>query len=176
MLVTNSADYLESIALLYLESYAGGTSAQFIDPVGMRNYLTGALSCGYAHLIFENEFLIACLLYTPLSFDTDCPMTIRNAFRLDKCAYITEVMVAETYRGQGIGRVLLRSFFEKIDTEKYTDAFIRVWDENVPALKLYEKSGFRKVAEIRQEKIKPDGKSRFVMNKLYLHKSITKMP
>lgn len=155
-----------------MESYSKGTSAQFVYSEVLYSYLNEILQSGFALLHLENEVLKACLLYTPLSFDKQCPELIKANYDIDKCLYIAEVMVAEAFRGKGLGKVLLADFFNRIDPEKYPDVFLRVWDENIPALKLYEKAGFEKFSSIEQLKKTPDGKTDFVMTKIYLHKPL----
>jgi len=158
---------------LYIESYSKGSSAQYIDNNELHSYLAEVLHLGNALLFTENEILKACLLYTPLSFDKLCPESVFSTFRLSKCVYIAEVMVAEPYRGQGLGKMLLKEFFDIVDTKKYKDVFLRVWNENTPALKLYEKMGFKKCETIEQQKNTPDGKNVIVMTKIYLHKPLS---
>jgi ribosomal protein S18 acetylase RimI-like enzyme len=75
-------------------------------------------------------------------------------------------------RGKGIGTQLLNGFFETVDKNRFTDVFIRVWNENKAALTLYQRFGFAEVATIEQMKTKPDGKGSFIMKKIYLHKKI----
>lgn len=158
---------------MYIESYSKGTSAQYIDTIELHNYLKDVLQFGSAMLLAENDMLKACLLYTPLSFDKLCPESILLDFQIEKCVYIAEVMVAEPFRGQGLGKRLLNEFFDIVDKQKYNDVFIRVWADNMPALKLYEKVGFKNCTSIEQVKNTPDGKSDFVMTKIYLHKPLS---
>lgn len=155
-----------------MESYSKGTSAQYVDSAELYTYLTEILQSGFALLHFQNEGLQACLLYAPLSFDKQCPELITANYEIDKCLYIAEVMVAEAFRGVGLGKLLVADFFNRIDKEKYSDVFLRVWDMNIPALKLYEKAGFEKYASIEQHKKMPDGKTDFIMTKIYLHKPL----
>ena len=175
MYITNSPEHIEVIGQLYVESFTQGASAQFVDVAELRQYLAEILAVGCAILLFEGETLKACLLYTPLTFDQYCPETISSNFQAKKCAYIAEIMVAESFRGHGFGKALLTEFFKTVDAEKYNDVFIRVWDQNTPALQLYEKMGFTKFASIEQIKKTPDGNSNFVMNKIYLHKPLSKV-
>lgn len=128
---------------------------------------------GWAILCFDEcNRLISCLLYTSLCEDLLCPPVITEAFAPDKCVYIAEIMVDEQFRGQGLGKALISCFFETVDRLKYNDVFIRVWDENTPAIQLYQKMGFRIVADIKQTKKTLNGDSEFIMNKLYLHKKL----
>lgn len=128
---------------------------------------------GWAIQFFDgNSQLIACLLYTSLSEDLLCPPVITEAFATDRCAYIAEIMVDEQFRGKGLGKALISCFFETVDRLKYNDVFIRVWDENTPAIQLYQKMGFQIVADIKQTKKTLSGDSGFIMNKLYLHKKL----
>ena len=157
---------------MYVESYSKGKSAQYIDHSELNRYLSDILQSGTAIICAENEVLKACLLYAPLSFDKFLPESIVSHFKIEKCVYIAEVMVAETFRGQGLGNAIIKDFFEIVDSQNYTDVFIRVWDGNLPALNLYEKMGFTKCATIEQHKKTPDGKTDFVMRKMYLHKPL----
>ena len=81
-------------------------------------------------------------------------------------------MVAEEARGQGIGTKLLNQFFDSVDKQRYSDSFVRVWDQNIPALSLYRKMGFEPIASMEQTKIKADESGTFVMHKIYLHKKL----
>ncbi len=173
MQITNSPEYIPAIHRLYIESYSKGTSAQYVDSKELYNYLTEIFQSGSALLFVENDVLKACLLFTPLAFDKHCPESIISDFQLEKCVYIAEVMVSEPYRGQGLGKMLINEFFDIVDKQKFKDVFLRVWEENVPALKLYEKMGFKICASIEQSKKAPDGISDFVMKKLYLHKALS---
>lgn len=172
MQITNSTEYIPAIQRLYVESYSKGTSAQYVDSAEVHAYLTEILQSGFALMHSENEVIKSCLLYTSLSFDHQCPEIITTNYPIDKCIYIAEVMVAEAFRGKGLGTILLEDFLYRIDKEKYSDVFLRVWDENIPALKLYEKVGFTKFASMEQLKKTPDGKTDFVMKKIYLHKPL----
>jgi len=167
---TNQPEFIPAIAGLYTEAYTQGISAQYIDSEELKTYLIEILKTGTAILQFENNILTACLLYTPLSFDKLCPEKIKSEFEPDKCLYIAEVMVSLSYRGMGLGKKLLTEFFKNADTVNYNHVFLRVWENNLPALTLYSKSGFERVTTIDQLKKMPDGKTDFVMKKIYLHK------
>ncbi|MFT3752488.1 MAG: GNAT family N-acetyltransferase [Paludibacter sp.] len=81
-------------------------------------------------------------------------------------------MVQEKKRGQGIGKKMMDRFLETIDKLRFNDAFIRVWEENIPALTLYKRMGFEPVSTIEQTKTKLNGTDTFVMKKIYLHKRL----
>ncbi len=172
ILKSNSIEYFDAIVQLYHDAYSKGFSKQYIDKNNLDVYISEILKHGYAIFVKHNNIFKACLLYTPLSLDYQCPQAITSNFKLDKCAYIAEIMVAEPFRGQGFGKMLLNAFFEKIEYQYYTDVFIRVWEENIPAIKLYENFAFEKYTSIEQTKRKPDGKTDFVMKKIYLHKPL----
>ena len=67
---------------------------------------------------------------------------------------------------------MMSKFLETVDKSKFTDVFIRVWEENIPALNLYKKMGFEPISSINQTKIKANGTDTFVMKKIYLHKKL----
>ena len=80
-------------------------------------------------------------------------------------------MVHEDVRGQGIASALIHEFLENEKEKGITDAVIRVWIENIPAVKLYEKLGFRRIEKITQTKFKSETET-FEMKKIYLHKKL----
>ena len=133
-------------------------------------YLSNLLETGIAILWFENSIPKACLLYTALTNDAVCPVQISTNYKLERSAYIAELMVDEDCRGKGIGKMLIESFFETVNKADYTDAFIRVWDGNIAALSLYKKVGFSPIDTIEQLKKSVDGNEDLLMRKIYLHK------
>jgi ribosomal protein S18 acetylase RimI-like enzyme len=169
--VSNSIVYLNDIQNLYIDAFASGESAQFIDNELLEIYLSSILKSGNAIIIVENNMIVACLLYTSLKNDKDCPATITLNFDINHCAYIAEVMVHSQFRKSGYGKKLLEYFFDNV-TDKYTQVFIRVWDKNEIALKLYQNNGFKIFDSIEQEKLSPDKSQKIKMTKLYLYKAL----
>ncbi|OIP82298.1 MAG: hypothetical protein AUK44_07900 [Porphyromonadaceae bacterium CG2_30_38_12] len=164
--------YLQPISQLYLNCFSLGESAQYVDSVYLQQYLCAVLTTGKSLMFFNKQQLIACLLYAPLTIDTDCPKQIVDAFRPTNCAYIAEIMVDEQYRGKGLGKKLLKEFYNTVDSCIYQHAFIRVWDKNTAAIGLYQKMGFEPYTTIEQQKISADGITPFSMHKIYLYKSL----
>lgn len=170
---TNSSHCKESLMLLYTEAFGEGQSAQHIDPVQLSRYFDALLAQGYALLATEGQTLCGALLACPLTFDSELPSALAQTFRPAQCLYLAEMMVSKNARGQGLGQLLMDAFEQTADRSCFTDAFIRVWDQNTPALRLYLKNGYCSVGSLEQQKTKPDGKTLFSMNKLYLHKKFT---
>lgn len=169
---TNNTDYRLEISDLYIEAFSNGLSKQYIDIEKLRRYLDDILQNGYALLAIDNELVIGAILCCPLKMDGDVPDDISNNFLVEKCIYVAEMMVKEQARGMGIGTKLLNEFFHTVDTSIFTNAFIRVWDENKGAIALYQKFGFEAVTIIEQTKKKAEGDGTFVMKKIYLHKKL----
>jgi ribosomal protein S18 acetylase RimI-like enzyme len=169
---TSDSKYLNEIIYLYIEAFSEGQSQQYIDLENLNQYIKLILKEGYAHIAFENEKIIGTVLLCPLILDKDLPLEISKNFNIMKCIYVAEIMVKENARGKGIGKRLLQEFFENVDKNRFTDAFIRVWDQNTPAISLYEKMGFTYLTSIVQTKTKVDQSGTFDMNKIYLHKKI----
>jgi ribosomal protein S18 acetylase RimI-like enzyme len=170
---TNDSDFKSKIISLYVETFATGESSQFIDLDELNKYVDYIFEKGNILVCVDNENIIGALLSCPLAFDNLLPAEIRQNYFVEKCVYVAEMMVVEHARGNGLGKLLLNKFFETVNIALYTDAFIRVWDKNLPAIALYKKLGFEFETSIEQTKTKVDGSGTFVMNKLYLHKKIT---
>jgi len=169
---TNNSNYRNSIIELYIEAFSIGKSQQHIDLEELNKYVDSILKNGYANISFEKETVTGAILLCPLSFDKALPIEIKDNFDIEKCLYVAEMMVTEKVRGQGIGKQLMTAFFDTVDTARYSDAFIRVWDKNIPAISLYRKMGFEPIATIEQTKTKADESGTFVMQKIYLHKKL----
>ncbi len=174
MQIIKSTDFsrLNDIKDLYTEAFSGGISQQFIDIEELDKYIRSLLSTGYALFLVENKVTIGALLACPITFDTLLPEEISRKYSAESSIYIAEMIVNENYRGKGMGKELLKEFLNTVDKSRYRDAFIRVWDQNIPALRLYEKTGFKQIATLGQIKTKADGKEKFVMNKIYLHQKL----
>lgn len=168
----NDAIYLQEITELYTEVFSAGISQQHISKHELSLYINTILKNGYTLLALDNNHIIGALLCCPLSLDELFPKQTVQNISIEKCVYVAEIMVSSVYRGQGIGRDLLTRFEQSADKSLYTNAVIRVWDENIPALNLYRKMGFEPFASIQQTKQRPGGKETFVMNKIYLHKKL----
>jgi GNAT superfamily N-acetyltransferase len=169
---TNSSDYHTAIRQLYAEAFGKGFSQQHIDNRELNNYIERILEMGYALIYSENDRISGILLACPLEMDEYLPKEISDKYAPRNCLYIAEMMVEESSRGKGLGKKLMEAFETTADKKRYTDAFIRVWDQNEPALSLYRKMGYADIAEIQQTKQKADSEDTFVMNKIYLHKKL----
>lgn len=169
---TTDTSQLAELKKLYIETFSTGISEQYIDDKELDNYLLTLFSSGYALVMIENEKIIGALLACPLSYDKLLPEEIRRNYHIESGIYIAEMMVAAQFRGLGIGKKLMNQFIKTIDYNLFSDAFIRVWDKNIPALTLYQSFGFKQIATIDQVKICADGKGKYKMKKIYLHKKI----
>lgn len=169
---TFSVDYKSEIIDLYIEAFSTGLSTQYIDIEILNQYLDDIFQNGYVLLSIDNKRIIGAILCCPLKMDGDLPTEIYHNYSVDKCVYVAEMMVTTSARGMGIGTKLLKEFFQTVDKSMYTDAFIRVWDQNKGAITLYKKNGFEPITSIEQTKKKADGNGTFVMKKIYLHKKL----
>jgi len=169
---SKDAIHLPGITELYTEVFSSGISQQQISSHELSLYINTILKNGYALLALDNNHIIGALLCCPLTLDELFPKQTVQNISIEKCVYVAEMMLSSAYRGQGIGKDLLKQFEKSTDKSLYTDAVIRVWDENIPALNLYRKMGFEPFASIQQTKQRPGGKETLVMNKIYLHKKL----
>ena len=167
-IISDTSHDLSDLAELYIACFGSGRSAQLIEKEQAEDYFRKTISIGGScNKLIENEKTIAAILIAPPAYDQYLPEEIRYLSH-QNCIYIAELMVTENYRGQGIGQKLLSETLKKYIGY---GVLIRVWKENSPALHLYRKLGFKEVASIRQTKTKPDGKTFFEMEKVYLHKN-----
>ena len=59
---------------------------------------------------------------------------------------LTYIGVSSTERGRGVGKKLLNSFIEASRSKGYRSVVLSVEKENLPAISLYEKEGFKVVS------------------------------
>ncbi len=166
---SSNTNYRNEIIALYIEAFSTGLSREHIDLEELTQYVDFIFEKGYILLAIENQEFIGTIWVYPLSFEKEFPTNILENLNIANCLYISEMIVAGKFRGQGIGKLLLQSFFDTVDKTKYSDTIIRVWKENIPALRLYEKIGFKPIATIFQTKRIPEKNEFFVMEKIYLH-------
>lgn len=170
---TGNSNYSEPVLQLYIDAFSRGASAQYIDTSSAAHYVDDFLIAKGVILAVEKDEITGALLFCPFENDPSIPQELKANFDIKKCLYVAEMMVQPEYRGKGIGAGLLDYFIEKADVDAFTDVFIRVWEENLPALNLYLKKGFQPVASITQVKRNAANTADFIMKKIYLHRSIS---
>lgn len=57
--------------------------------------------------------------------------------------YLYGMLIYERFRGRGFGYALLRTLFASLQNEGLSSVFLEVSSENLPAVRLYQKLGFR---------------------------------
>lgn len=156
---------------LYLNAFTTGKYAQYIPLESAESTLDEMLRHGWGNMAFVDDKLAGVLIALPLSYDKDFPRDKCPQIPVETSVYIAEVMTHSGFRGKGVASELIKNFLQEAKNN-YTDVIIRVWDENEPALSLYEKLGFEKLdAELVQTKLRSPDNS-FEMRKIYLFKEI----
>ena len=161
----------EEIVELYLHSFTTGDLAQYITRGEAEKSLDQLQLHGSGIFSVCSGKLAGIVLGAPLTFDKEFPFQKHSEIPLNKTIYIAELMVHTDARAQGVASGLIQEFFENEKVKECTDAVIRVWDKNLPALSLYRKLGFIDIAEITQTKQKSQTET-FEMHKIYLHKKL----
>lgn len=171
----DSVNYLkhkQELIELYTLSFTEGKYAQYIPPDAIELSLDDIMRIGFGFMAFADEELIGAILCVSLKNDPDFPFKSYNNINPEKTLYIADVMVDQSYRGQGVASTLIEHLFKESESKLYTDVVIRVWDKNIPALSLYDKLNFKEIATISQTKLHKIDKNPFKMKKIYMHKKI----
>lgn len=155
---------------LYLHAFTTGDYAQYYTNEAAESKLDELVRKGSGNMAFIGDRLAGVLLAFSLKKDLDFPTETCPEIPVDSSIYIAELMVHTNFRGKGVATGLLNNYLTQ-NSHNCTDAVIRVWKENKPAMFLYQKLGFKTVATIFQPKIRATGEH-FQMEKLYLHKSL----
>lgn len=167
----NYPKFSDKIIDLYLHAFTTGKYAQHINPNEAENTLDELMQNGFGSMAFIGDRLAGVAIALPLRCDAEFPKEKCPQLLVEKSLYIAEVMVHAHFRGYGIASQLLDDVLAKA-SDAYTDAVIRVWRENCPALSLYQKMGFCAIATISQTKFRA-AEDTFEMEKVYLLKKIT---
>ena len=163
----NYPKFRGKIIRLYLNAFTTGGYAQYIPSGSAESALDEMLRNGWGNMAFSGDELAGVLIALPLSYDKEFPRDRCPQVSVETSVYIAEVMTHSDFRGKGVASELLESFLQKAK-DNYTDVIIRVWDENEPALSLYEKMGFKKLGvELVQTKLSSPGEE-FKMRKIYM--------
>ena len=81
-------------------------------------------------------------------------------------AHILTIAVAEDFKCQGIGKFIMNEILEIAITEGTNSIFLEVRVSNIPAIKLYEKLGFQKIA-VRKAYYTDNMEDAYVMQKFF---------
>ena len=168
----NYPKYRNELIDLYSLSFTEGRYAQHIDPQAIEISLDDIMSIGFGFMSFEKDTLIGAVICLALKNDPDFPFDLHKDIQPDKTLYIADLMVDQNHRGKGVALGLIEHLFELSKSKPYTDAVIRVWNKNIPALSLYKKLGFKEIDMISQTKISKEKKEPFEMKKIYMHRKI----
>ena len=170
----NYPTFRSQIFHLYLHAFTTGEQAQYIDPQQAEIRLNELVQRGMGIMAFAGDRLAGVVLGMPMRQDKDFPASEVPNLPIDTTLYIAELVVHADLRGRGIAAAMMNEMLSRA-AEVHTDVVIRVWDENKPALSLYNKLGFHPVATITQTKKHVSGES-FEMKKIYLHKHLSAFP
>jgi ribosomal-protein-alanine N-acetyltransferase len=66
-----------------------------------------------------------------------------------KDSVISSIAIGKKYRGKGLAEKLLKESIQEMKLNKISSIFLYVNVNNVPALRLYEKIGFKKITELK---------------------------
>lgn len=162
--------YRDDMLKLYLNAFTVGEHAQYIDEAEALKTIDNLMHDGFAIVALLDRHLVGFSLYTSLNNDFEFPSQDVEDIDIDKSIYIAEVLVDKDQRGRGIATMMIESALQSKSSE-YSHAVIRVWENNRPALLLYQKLSFSSIATISQTKLSSERKS-FDMRKIYLAKRI----
>ena len=167
--------FREEIRKLYLDTFSRGDAAQHIDPEELDNEIRLTYEEGIMMVAVDDEEeskLKGALFVYPLQYDAGFNPDLSEVCDKVHTPYIAEVMVKEKYRGRGLGKTMLKKTLGYLKENRFSEVFIRVWNKNLSALRLYTDAGFEVVGKIFQWKWFTDRKTRFLMEKLYLKKGL----
>ena len=168
----NYPKYKTELIDLYTLSFTEGKHAQHIPSTAIEASLDDIMRIGFGFISFQKDKLIGAILCLTLKNDPDFPFDDHQYINPEKTLYIADLMVDKEFRGKGVAQGLIEHLFTQSQPKPYTDAVIRVWDQNIPAVSLYKKLGFEEITTIFQTKLNKDSKEPFEMKKIYMYKKL----
>lgn len=157
----------EQFVDLYLDAFSKGEYAQSIIRNDAESDLSRLIETGIAYAAWLKNQIVGFAIAVNLSEDKLFPYQNQREIILEKTLYIAEVLVNENFRGLQIATELIK----RLESNLFEASVIRVWDENLPAVKLYNKLGYQTIDFIHQSKVDLEGNS-FNMKKLYMYKKL----
>jgi len=70
---------------------------------------------------------------------------VKNYLKHPKHAYLGFMYVKPEYRGKGVNQMIIEGLKEWCRKHNITEMRLEVYDENIGAIKAYEKAGFKKI-------------------------------
>lgn len=107
----------------------------------------------YLHRYCGDFFIVARINGHVVGYAIACP---EDRGRL----HLYSIAVREEYRERGIGKKLLRTIIEKARKTGFREIYLEVRVDNLPAIKLYEKMGFKRKGLL--EKYYSDGTDAYI--------------
>jgi len=167
--------FREEIRKLYMDTFSHGDAAQHIDPEELDKEIRLTYEEGMMMVAVDDEDeskLTGALFVYPLQYDAGFNPQLSDVCDKVHTPYIAEVMVKEKYRRRGLGGKMIRKTLSSLRENRFKEVFIRVWDRNMTALRLYRDAGFEVVGKILQKKWFTDRKTRILMEKLYMKRGL----
>lgn len=130
----------EDLGRLYFESYPPGVASSTLDEA--HDDILASFAGDYGPFWFE-----ASPVAVSGSSIVAAIMTVREAPWPDapRCPFVIELFTEPPHRGVGLARQLLRTACAVIERDGGSEVALRVAADNTPALRLYERAGFRPV-------------------------------
>lgn len=160
----------DSMIEIYINSFTTGEYAQHIEVGEASSRIDSFMKVGHAIVAMMCDKLIGFAIYTSLQEDEEFPAEGLSQVDIDESLYIAEVLVDSNHRGKGVATMMINRILNS-GSQIYSYAVIRVWQNNKPALLLYQKLGFKSIASISQTKFASKEET-FEMRKVYLAKQL----
>ena len=87
------------------------------------------------HIAEVEELIVGVVYYTIVRLDNPI-------YRIDRLIKVQEMVVVEEYQGMGVGRMLLDHVEQVAQESGIHHITLQVWENNVKAIRFYQKLGF----------------------------------
>lgn len=120
------------------------------DPVVFEQYLERNFGEEQFRTEFENPHSWFYIIKSESDIVAYCKLNILSAQTEETEGYAMEmerIYVKKSFQGQGLGQLLLETFYDKAREIDCDYVWLGVWEKNKKAIDFYQKAGFKKFGE-----------------------------
>lgn len=149
---TNFRKYFHQIVNLLIKAFTTGYYfQQTLNKKWVEKYVDEIFqNRGYGFLSLNKEEVLGFTILTPIPIEFSFPKRLKEKYNLKECCFLLELVVIKKQQRRGLGTKLVKKIIDSIDKEKYRYVFLKTIINNEPALRLYQKLGFRKSIVIKE--------------------------
>ena len=154
----------EKVSKIYAEAFSDFPYTESFSRTQINLIIDKSLQAMKAcHLVAESKGKVVGFIWGyELTSKDDIVSFFHDTFPVKETAYIAEQTVTKAFRGKGIGTKLVTTLLNEFRKLEFDHALVNTHALNWPALKVYERCGFKVLPVFKQQDI-GGGKAYFIV-------------